>query len=226
MMRRFGRELTAQEARILYVLDTEPELLLYNEFWLEEQKQFPWLQTLFTAAAVYAASEVLAGEQVPIITDPVERMAREAAFDLIKGITDTTRAGLSDSLSQWFAGGLTRQQIEDKIGLLFTPERASRIAITESTRLVAQGKLAGARELEQLGFRVQARFIQNSNYPTCQCAELRNTIVDLNDPSVHPPIHPNCNCEIVLEFLDATDKTLTAEDVEGIARKVYAEMAA
>lgn len=202
IIRRFGRALTEQEKRILEALEEGEELddLYAAEFWRKEDESFPWVLTMFAAFAAAHALAMLP-EGVDDLTrestlGAVEQMARDAGMTLIKGINDTSREQLTPILDQWFAGGLTREELEARIGAIFGPERAARIGITETTRISEAGKMEAVMRLVEQGLGVTAIFHQNSEYEACACHPLDGTEVDWRDPSVIPPLHVNCDCEL------------------------------
>lgn len=203
LAKRFGRSFTELQRRILAELDGEDGLtrLNANEFWDEAAKEYPWIGTLLKEAAVAAAIAVL-----PATLDAFGRQSAEAAaerwaqtysLNLIGGIMETSRQQTTATLDQWFAGQIDRQGLERQLSGIFSPDRASTIGVTESTRAATNGQLSAGSALRDMGFTPRYIWHQTSDYEGCGCDELNDQEVD---ESTTPPLHPNCNCYITTEF--------------------------
>jgi hypothetical protein len=128
--------------------------------------------------------------------------AREYAYDLVRGINDTTRDALSSAVTSFVeTPGMTLGDLEDQVSVHFGEGRAERIAITEVTRAYATGQqMAGeALRKEFPDVRVVKVWFTNADDIVCPvCAPLDGKEVGINesftDDIDNPPAHPNCRC--------------------------------
>jgi hypothetical protein len=124
-------------------------------------------------------------------------------------ITDSTRDGLRDLISNAYAEGIDvtqlAQQIEDSY--LFSPSRAQMIARTELAQADSQTTLIAWKES---GVVSGKQSILGSEHDEaafdCDCAEIADEgVIDLEDSFLGeyfaPPYHPNCICALVTQML-------------------------
>jgi hypothetical protein len=100
--------------------------------------------------------------------------------------------------------GATIGNIMDMLSDDFGEDRAGRIAITEITRMYAEGnQLAGEDLRDQWpGEEVLKRWFTNNDDRVCPiCAPLNNTEIGIDESWIvdgveyeNPPAHPNCRC--------------------------------
>lgn len=142
-------------------------------------------------------------------------------YNLIQGITDTTRkqtvkaidAWLKEQdpeqwqrggqeIGEWIKSGKRLDALVSKLEPIFSADRAKRIAVTEVTRVYAEGN---TKAWQATGM-VQARKWQTArDERVCPiCGPLHNTIADLGMPFYadgvpldNPPAHPRCRCYII-----------------------------
>ena len=131
------------------------------------------------------------------------KWAREYAYDLIKGITETTRGAVSEAITAFVeTPGMT---IGDTMGMLqsaaYSEIRARMIATTEITRSYAQGnQLAGeAMKQEFPDVKVVKRWFTNNDDRVCDiCGPLDGEEVEIDEKfssgDDNPPAHVNCRC--------------------------------
>jgi SPP1 gp7 family putative phage head morphogenesis protein len=104
--------------------------------------------------------------------------------------------------------GETNDRIAERIGQIFNdPDRARRIAVTETARVMHAGQMAAAVES---GVVSGMRWLASSD--ACErCANLDGVVVPLGKPFeisgvgpysriLHPPLHPHCMCTITEEI--------------------------
>jgi SPP1 gp7 family putative phage head morphogenesis protein len=104
--------------------------------------------------------------------------------------------------------GETNDRIAERIGQVFSdPDRARRIAVTETARVMHAGQMAAAAES---GVVSGMRWLASSD--ACErCANLDGVVVPLGKPFeisgvgpysriLHPPLHPHCMCTITEEI--------------------------
>jgi len=122
------------------------------------------------------------------------KLAKEYRYDLIKGITDTTRKQVQTAMSDWIRNGDPLNVLEDALNPIFGQVRAQMISATEVTRIYAQ---ANASAFESTGFVNQVKWNTNQDDRVCPiCAPLDGQLFDPNNIAELPPAHVNCRCWI------------------------------
>jgi SPP1 gp7 family putative phage head morphogenesis protein len=130
-----------------------------------------------------------------------ERWARRFGAQLIRGVTDTTRQRVADTVADWTTNNESIGQLAKRLaepGGPFGLNRARTIAVTETTRAYAEGNMAAWRESKVIQRR---RWNTNVDEAVCPiCGPLHNVVVGLNESYPgglsEPPAHPNCRCWI------------------------------
>ncbi len=131
--------------------------------------------------------------------------AQAQAADLVRGVSDTTRAALNRVVSQAIAEGWSTQQLIDRIVAdhAFSEDRALLIARTELKRAQSLGKIDSWRASSRLsGVAITKRVIlgMNENHCiACRSAVLEGAIPieDSWEVGFAPPFHPACYCVMV-----------------------------
>jgi SPP1 gp7 family putative phage head morphogenesis protein len=143
-----------------------------------------------------------------------------------RGIADYSHDLLGTALADGIAAGDTPVQIANSIrDSLSSPERALTIAITEGQRAKIEANLNSyqANGVEQIEW--------TTNDPCDDCKENDGKIVNMGDdfPSgdSEPPVHPNCQCDVIPVMPDLTGTPDYADltDEEVAARLDDSEMA-
>lgn len=140
--------------------------------------------------------------------------ASRYSYELVGGITETTRARLAAAVSEWVNNGDPLPRLIREITPIFGRDRAALIAATEVTRAYSEGTYIGYREsgvVEKVVWRTARDEL------VCPiCGALHNQVVGLNArfdgalppdvrerfPNVQfvrPPAHPGCRCWTVAE---------------------------
>ncbi len=122
-------------------------------------------------------------------------------YELIRGITATTRAAVVNEVRYFIDNSITVNQLRDRLmaGAMFNRVRAEMIAVTETTRAYAEGNTAA---WEKSGL-VEGREWQTANDElVCPiCGPLHGTIAKMNEwfrgMYRNPPAHPRCRCVVL-----------------------------
>jgi SPP1 gp7 family putative phage head morphogenesis protein len=133
-----------------------------------------------------------------------ERWARRFGAQLIRGVTDTTRQRVADTVADWTTNNESIGQLAKRLaepGGPFGLNRARTIAVTETTRAYAEGNMAAWKESKVIK---QRRWNTNVDEVVCPtCGPLHNVVAGLNEEfragnivMSEPPAHPNCRCWI------------------------------
>jgi len=122
-----------------------------------------------------------------LVNEDARAFAKTYAYDLIKDINQTTIKGISSAIDQYIKGGGSFDDLMDsirpllkteastaRIEAIFHVDRAEMVSVTEVTRAYAEGKING--------------------YMASGLAHKR--------PSVAPPAHPRCRCDVRPEEKD------------------------
>lgn len=126
-----------------------------------------------------------------LLNEAAHALAQQHAFDLVSGVTDTSRRALQRELTEWIASGEPLPALTDKLTAMFGPVRAEAIAVTEVTRVYHRSNVAAWRE-----FGVDAWTFQTAvDEIVCpMCAPLHGQEFQLDDEEHAPPIHTRCRC--------------------------------
>lgn len=124
--------------------------------------------------------------------------ARTYTYDLIKGITETTRKVVSDAIAQFIeTEGMTRADLEALLEPAFGEVRASMIAVTEVTRAQSAGINIYRDKLAEEGVEM-ARVWHTRNdelvCPICGPFNGKSDVAWSGDFPDGPPAHVNCRC--------------------------------
>lgn len=132
--------------------------------------------------------------------------AREYAYTLVGGITDTTTDLLRQAIAQYqTTPGMTAEALRALLEPAFGARRADLIAITENTRALAAGARLYAQLLrERYGLEILERWQTAEDERVCPiCGALDGkgrTVWEEQFPG-GPPAHPRCRCTIRLEVM-------------------------
>lgn len=186
---------------------------LPDAFWRSEAARlfeivFPLLRRAATQGAE-GGLEAL-GVDLDIRWDLVNEGARAWAetysYELVTGITETSRAALQEALGEWIASGAPLADLIralDETGL-WGPVRSEMIAVTEVTRSFAEGNLIGWRESGVVEGKRWATAADDKVCPICNGATGFGGLEASLDGTfrsrdgVHeaqaPPAHVRCRC--------------------------------
>lgn len=144
-----------------------------------------------------------AAESVGVIVDfdSINRRALEVTRTIEtawwRTLEDTTRQGLREAMVTWQEIGLGKRGLPDLIDSiepLFSRERAKRIAVTETTRMFAEGNRMAAQEDPVVGG-LQWRTAEDEK--VCLICGPLNDQIFPKDAVPECPAHVNCRCDLV-----------------------------
>ena len=139
------------------------------------------------------------------LTKPNEnaaKWAKDYAYELIKGIDETSLKLVQDAVTNFVEDqGYTIGEVIDYLSYEFGDVRASRIAVTETTRAFAEGQKMAADELKQEfpDTAIYKTWFTNNDDIVCDdCGPLDGVEVPMDDEFEvgvdGPPYHVNCRC--------------------------------
>jgi len=153
-----------------------------------------------------------------LANDEARRWAQRYAGELVRGITDTTRATIQREVANFARNQESITQLSQRLAAssAFSQERARLIAVTEVTRSYSEGNQAAWRESNVVEGKMWITSVDERVCPIC--GPLHGVVVPLTaqfDGGFDgPPAHPRCRCDIApAEIIDAGDTM--AEYVEG-----------
>ena len=128
-----------------------------------------------------------------LLNESAYRYAERHTFELVSGITDTSKRALQREFAEWIESGEPLPKLVERIKPLYGPVRANMIAVTEITRAYADSNIMAWRELG-----VDAQKWQTTvDEDVCEiCAPKHGQEYQLGDPDGTPPGHVNCRCWI------------------------------
>jgi len=131
-------------------------------------------------------------------SDAIAQWLSSWDFHLIKDITDTTRDGVAQAVAKYLSGeGMTIGDLENELAQYFGPDRALRIAVTETTRAYAEGDRIATQSLRDAGLPVKDIWnTKNDGFVDDDCKLRNGKTSDQWATQDYPPLHPNCRCWI------------------------------
>jgi len=151
-----------------------------------------------------------------VISEEALGWARAYSGELVKGITDTTRKLVSESVSTFIeTPGMTRGDLERLLEPAFGPNKASQIAVTEVTRAYSQATNKH-QEMLKREYDLEMRRVWQTRRDdlVCPICGPLNGMPEDDWPANlkgGPPAHVNCRCGDSLTSDDA--ETLRAEAI-------------
>ena len=203
LLGRVAQALQARWRALLEALGDSPEMP-EREYWDEEQRELrqgilPGMEQVALEGAQVAVAELEAlGLMLDwtLVNQAAADWARQYTFELVKGITKTSRKALQTQLANWIESGEALPDLARRLETIYGPVRAEMIAVTEATRAYAEGntKTWGISDV------VEARRWNTANDDdVCRiCAPLNGEVRKLGEAFTggieNPPAHPRCRC--------------------------------
>lgn len=120
-------------------------------------------------------------------------------FEELKKINDKTERVVRSAVADYFnTTGMTRGDLEEQLvnSGLFSPVRASRIAVTETTRAYAQAEHIIGDEYRKLGIQMEDIWNTDNDDLVCEICAPLNDQPRGEAWQEDPPAHVNCRCTI------------------------------
>lgn len=186
------RVLTAQGRDIMQISDEEIAAALAEAL-------RPVIGDQVVDAAIANMTATAGYADIERIADFASLWAAQHTYDLVAGITRTTRQALQRLLPRAMAEGWNNEQIAAAIRPYFGEARARTIAITEITRAYSRGVEIAQEVLSQDGVRTTQVWRTAADEMVCPICAPRNGKRRGKGWDAPPPAHPNCRCWITLE---------------------------
>ena len=158
----------------------------------------PFFVSQFVEEALATSVSVGIAFDPAIINTHALEWARSYSYELIKGLTETTRQVVSNAISAFIeTPGMTQADLAKLIEPAFGKVRATMIATTETTRAYS----AATNEIQQLvnqtGLQMERVWHTRNDELVCEiCGPLNETAEDVwsGEFPDGPPAHVNCRC--------------------------------
>jgi HK97 family phage portal protein len=210
ILRLMRERLNGQMQDVLKLLGWPPNFdNLDDAFWDSATGQMiadlrPMIEAMATDASQTMIESTGVGVDWALVAQDASQWATRYTFDLVRGVTDTTRAALQRKLTAFVeTPGMTREQLEDSLRPLFGDARASMIAVTETTRAYAEGERETARRAQEQGFRLVPRWHTANDELVCNVCGPNDGKLQTEGWTVDwPPAHVNCRCWVTHEWVE------------------------
>jgi SPP1 gp7 family putative phage head morphogenesis protein len=159
----------------------------------------PILVAICIEAALRAVIETGVGLDVALLNAAALEWAHTYSYELIQGLTETTRQVVSNAITSFIGTpGMTHQALVDMLAPTFGAVRAESISITEVTRAFSAAINIQQQELAKQGI-LMDRFWLTANdervCPTCGKLHGMHERVWKHEFPAGPPAHPWCRCD-------------------------------
>jgi hypothetical protein len=196
---------TAELKKLMRLLGNPPrtENVPY-EYWQSGWKKLqadiePVLFDTFIRQAEALVVSIGIGVDWNMINHTASNWARTYSFDLVRGLTETIRQGLAETLPRFYEEGWNLGQLEESLSKWYSPIRAEMIAITETTRASVEGERAVVEQLErESGIKMIPIWQTNNDERVCPICGPKHGL-PIED-GVYPPVHPRCRCWVTYDF--------------------------
>ena len=212
LARAVGGKFAKQRRELIALLGEPPNMAnVPMAFWDNGGKELrsaitPILESIYMQQAMTVVDVAQIGFDWALVNTAAVEWVETYAFNLVKGITDTTARGAGSKIrqvvQQFYEEGLTMPEAiaRMKQGLtgIYGPVRAEMIAITEVTRAAAEGEREAARLIEQeSGVRMIPIWQTANDELVCPiCGPRHNKEIE----GEYPPAHPRCRCWVTHEL--------------------------
>jgi hypothetical protein len=156
-----------------------------------------------TTAALSALGDV--ADAVGPSFDPAQmataagEWARGYSYELVRGLTDTTRASVAQAVAAFSEGGLSSAQVAQMLSPVFGARRSETIAQTEITRANSAAFQTYQQELAKYGLNYDLVWqTTNDGERVCPVCGPRNGMRQGDGWDEVPPAHPRCKCSVSL----------------------------
>lgn len=175
-------------------------MALSNDFWLNEAE----IVFQLTTPIVEEITELAMTDAVKVLIDlgfdfdssfvneAAVQFAHNYSFELITGITTTSRNFVSGTVEDWIKSGESIDTLFETLAPMFGDVRAEMIGVTEVTRIFAD---ANREVWSKSGYVRKVKFLTAFDDLVCPiCAPLNGEVHSIEDKKNKPPLHTKCRC--------------------------------
>lgn len=153
----------------------------------------PFYDETTSLAARNGLTQLPIGVDWEQVNEAVLRLAQREAARFAEQATSTSRTQTSQVIADWVRTGGTMPDLIERVSQVWEGPRADVAAVTEVTRLYAQGNAAAWEASDVVSGMTWKT--ANDELVCPICGPLADTDVAFGDDV--PPAHPNCRCWIV-----------------------------
>lgn len=166
--------------------------------WADEQQQLtqavlPFYDETLGAAAQAGMRALPIGVDWDQVNTAVLRLAQAEAQRFAAQAIDTSRTQVSQVVADWIGSGGDMADLIERVSRVWSGPRADVAAVTEVTRIYAQGNATAWRESGVVNALTWKTAEDDAVCPIC--GPLADT--ELPFDGELPPAHPNCRCWVV-----------------------------
>jgi len=177
----------------------------------------PEIAAITTQQALGLVAETGITFDMAVVSQEAIEWARQYTYDLIRGITDTTRELVRQATSTYFeTPGMTMSDLKRLLEPAFSPVRAEMIAVTEMTRASSMATNQHQQALAKVGIDMRRIWQTNHDSLVCDICGPLNGLPEEDWKAMYglgPPAHPNCRCKTSLSVLEAAYHREEAEEL-------------
>lgn len=210
MERELGKLWRDQREELMGLLGNPPSLAnVPQSYWNNGGHEIrKVIAPIFEEIFITQAATFTAGVNIGVDWTLVNRRAADWAYQhagrLIQGLQTTEQNAIRDYVGKYYTDGWTLDDVISHLEPLFDKQRATTIAITETTNAATQSELAMVNYLETTYPSVHfvGYWITANDDRVCDiCGPRHGKRIDDGD---YPPAHVNCRCEVAYDL--AVDK--------------------
>lgn len=208
LARTIAKDLRGELSKLMNLLGDPPNI--YNvpiTFWENGGSALrgsiePILRDIFLQQAETQLQETSIGVDWALINENAITWSSEYTYELVRGITDTSRMILQRSINSYYSNPTTIGDLQRSLSGIFSPMRAEMIAVTEVTRAAAEGE---QRVVDQIiadnpGMESIDIWLTNRDDITCPICAPRHQQPRGSNWTENPPAHPRCRCWLRHDF--------------------------
>jgi len=188
----------------------------------------PEMELIQTQRVLDLAADVGIVFDPAIINTEAARWAREYSYDLVQGLTETTRDVVREAASTFVeTSGMTMGNLRQLLRPAFGESRAEMIAITEVTRAYSEATNRYQAKLGEEGLEMNRIWQTNHDDLVCNICGPLNGKPEQDWPghlSSGPPAHPRCRCWTSLSALPLKEHRENARELAAERERILEEM--
>jgi len=202
MERKLGKVWNSQRDELMKLLGDPPSLAnVPQSYWNNGGHEIkkviaPIFEEIFVSQSMAMAGAARIGVDWTLVNKQAANWAYAHAGQLIQGLQTTEQNAIRDYVQKYYTDGWTLDDVISHLEPLFDKQRATTIAITETTNAATQSEMAMVNYLEAtyptihfVGYWITA----NDDRVCDICGPKHGKIIE---DAEYPPAHVNCRCEV------------------------------
>jgi len=195
--RKFTRLLARHKRELKKLLGSPPNIAnVPKSFWTRVEKETEE-EVAKLLLLIFLAGAGTHGQPQRDAQEAAQTFATKRGSELAQGFTQHTRDRMEAHSKRWSDAPPTNAQLETDLNNVLGPNRASRVASTETTNAATDGGESAVKET--IGFDARDKWITREDDRVCPiCFPLNDTnrTAWSRQFPKGPPAHPDCRCFI------------------------------